>query len=131
MEPAAARGRARRVAPLVGAAAGLFGSLVGVGGGVLIVPAIVGACPGISQRCAQGLGFGVPAANTARLVTASEAGAMTSFFRRSIGQTMQHVMRGDPGPGAAAQTGGDGDTHTVHNTFQVNRTMCTKMKNCH
>jgi uncharacterized protein len=50
MEPAAARAKARRIAPLVGAAAGLFGSLVGVGGGVLIVPAIVGACPGISQR---------------------------------------------------------------------------------
>lgn len=29
----------------VGAAAGAFGSLVGVGGGVLIVPAIVNACP--------------------------------------------------------------------------------------
>ena len=29
----------------VGAAAGAFGSVVGVGGGVLIVPAIVNACP--------------------------------------------------------------------------------------
>ncbi len=49
--PAEARAKARRIAPLVGVAAGAFGSLVGVGGGVLIVPAIVGACPGISQRC--------------------------------------------------------------------------------
>jgi uncharacterized membrane protein YfcA len=34
-----------RGAQMVGAAAGGFGSLVGVGGGVLIVPAIVNACP--------------------------------------------------------------------------------------
>lgn len=50
MDPGAARAKARRIAPLVGIAAGAFGSLVGVGGGVLIVPAIVSACPGISQR---------------------------------------------------------------------------------
>lgn len=54
MDAEEARAKARRIAPLVGAAAGVFGSLVGVGGGVLIVPAIVGACPGISQRLVSG-----------------------------------------------------------------------------
>ncbi len=39
-----------RLAPVVGFAAGLFGSLVGVGGGVIIVPALVGLCPGVPQR---------------------------------------------------------------------------------
>ena len=36
----------------MGFAAGLFGSLVGVGGGVIIVPALVGLCPGVPQRSA-------------------------------------------------------------------------------
>ena len=49
-DAAATRAKARRIAPFVGVAAGVFGSLVGVGGGVLIVPAMVGVCPGISQR---------------------------------------------------------------------------------
>lgn len=37
--------KARRLALGVGTAAGAFGSLVGVGGGVLIGPVILNACP--------------------------------------------------------------------------------------
>lgn len=44
--------KARWLAPAVGTVAGLFGSLVGVGGGVVIVPLIVNACRAIPQRCA-------------------------------------------------------------------------------
>lgn len=42
--------KARKMAPPVGLLAGLFGSLVGVGGGVVIVPTIVSACKNIPQR---------------------------------------------------------------------------------
>lgn len=37
--------KARKLATGVGTAAGAFGSLVGVGGGVLIGPVILNACP--------------------------------------------------------------------------------------
>jgi uncharacterized membrane protein YfcA len=37
--------KARKLSLAVGTAAGAFGSLVGVGGGVLIAPVIVNACP--------------------------------------------------------------------------------------
>ena len=37
--------KARKLSLAVGTAAGAFGSLVGVGGGVLIAPVIVNTCP--------------------------------------------------------------------------------------
>jgi uncharacterized membrane protein YfcA len=37
--------KARKLALVVGSAAGAFGSLVGVGGGVLIAPVILNTCP--------------------------------------------------------------------------------------
>ena len=43
--------RVRRKSPFIGAIAGLFGSLVGVGGGVVITPMIVNICKSIPQRC--------------------------------------------------------------------------------
>lgn len=46
--------KARRLALPVGLAAGAFGSLVGVGGGTLIVPFIAGACATIPQRLVAG-----------------------------------------------------------------------------
>lgn len=46
--------KARRMSPPVGFAAGIFGSLVGVGGGVVIVPTIVSACKNIPQRLVSG-----------------------------------------------------------------------------
>lgn len=42
--------KARRMSPPVGFGAGIFGALVGVGGGVVIVPTIVSACKNIPQR---------------------------------------------------------------------------------
>ena len=42
--------KARRIAGPVGLLAGVFGSCVGVGGGVLIVPTIVANCKTIPQR---------------------------------------------------------------------------------
>lgn len=45
--PAEVQAKARRMSLWVGGMAGLFGSLVGVGGGVLISPIIANAC-----RCA-------------------------------------------------------------------------------
>lgn len=45
--------KARWISLPVGLGAGLFGSLVGVGGGVLVVPTIVAACGSIPQRCAR------------------------------------------------------------------------------
>jgi uncharacterized membrane protein YfcA len=42
--------KARRMSPGTGLVAGLFGSVVGVGGGVVIVPLIVSACRNIPQR---------------------------------------------------------------------------------
>ena len=42
--------KARKMSPPVGFAAGIFGALVGVGGGVVIVPTIVSACKNIPQR---------------------------------------------------------------------------------
>ena len=49
-EAAAAMNKARRMAGPLGIAAGLFGSIVGVGGGVIIVPSIVAHCRTIPQR---------------------------------------------------------------------------------
>ena len=46
--------KARRMSPSVGLLAGAFGSVVGVGGGVIIVPAIVTACKTIPQRLVSG-----------------------------------------------------------------------------
>lgn len=46
--------KARRMAPTVGLIAGVFGATVGVGGGVVIVPAIVNACKTIPQRVVSG-----------------------------------------------------------------------------
>ncbi|GBF95652.1 4-toluene sulfonate uptake permease [Raphidocelis subcapitata] len=62
--------KARRLALAVGTAAGAFGSLVGVGGGVLIVPAIVNACPSIPQRVISGTSL------AAVVATGSTAGAV-------------------------------------------------------
>lgn len=46
--------KARRLALPVGLAAGAFGSVVGVGGGTLIVPIIVAACGSVPQRLIAG-----------------------------------------------------------------------------
>lgn len=46
--------KARSMSPRVGFAAGLYGALVGVGGGVIIVPWIVNACKTIPQRLVSG-----------------------------------------------------------------------------
>ncbi|GAB4821436.1 hypothetical protein N2152v2_008482 [Parachlorella kessleri] len=46
--------KARWLSAPVGAIAGLFGSVVGVGGGVVIVPMIVSACRSIPQRVVSG-----------------------------------------------------------------------------
>ncbi|KAF8062675.1 hypothetical protein HT031_004004 [Scenedesmus sp. PABB004] len=46
--------KARRLALLVGGGAGAFGALVGVGGGVLIGPVILAACPAVPQRVIAG-----------------------------------------------------------------------------
>lgn len=51
---AAALGKARRMSGPVGLLAGVFGSIVGVGGGVIIVPTIVSACKSIPQRVVSG-----------------------------------------------------------------------------
>ena len=45
--------KAHRLSIPVGLLAGVFGSFVGVGGGVLIVPLLTGACKGLPQRYAQ------------------------------------------------------------------------------
>lgn len=50
----AALSKARRMAGPVGLLAGVFGSIVGVGGGVIIVPTIVSACKTIPQRVVSG-----------------------------------------------------------------------------
>ncbi len=42
--------KARRIATPVGLVAGLFGSVLGVGGGVIISPLIIAACRSIPQR---------------------------------------------------------------------------------
>lgn len=46
--------RARKIAVGVGMFAGAFGSLVGIGGGVLIAPIIINACRTIPQRVVSG-----------------------------------------------------------------------------
>lgn len=46
--------KARKMAPSIGLLAGVFGATVGVGGGVIIVPAIVSACKTIPQRLVSG-----------------------------------------------------------------------------
>ena len=46
--------KARRLALPVGVAAGAFGSVVGVGGGTLIVPVILAVCTTLPQRLAAG-----------------------------------------------------------------------------
>jgi len=46
--------KARKISSPVGLMAGLFGSLVGVGGGVVIVPSIVSRCKNIPQKLVSG-----------------------------------------------------------------------------
>jgi hypothetical protein len=46
--------KARKIAAPVGAMAGLFGGMVGVGGGVLIAPVIINACKTLPQRVVAG-----------------------------------------------------------------------------
>lgn len=50
---AATLAKARKLAVPVGLLAGVFGSFVGVGGGVLIVPMLTGACKALPQRFAD------------------------------------------------------------------------------
>lgn len=50
---AATLAKARKLAVPVGLLAGVFGSFVGVGGGVLIVPMLTGACKALPQRSAD------------------------------------------------------------------------------
>mmetsp|Transcript_19202 Transcript_19202/g.48847 ORF Transcript_19202/g.48847 Transcript_19202/m.48847 type:complete len:453 (-) Transcript_19202:221-1579(-) len=50
----AVKAKARRMGGWVGAVAGLFGSFVGVGGGVLISPVIANACRSLPQRVISG-----------------------------------------------------------------------------
>lgn len=45
--------KAHKLSVPVGLLAGVFGSFVGVGGGVLIVPLLTGACKGLPQRYSQ------------------------------------------------------------------------------
>ena len=47
---AATLAKAHRLSVPVGLLAGVFGSFVGVGGGVLIVPLLTGACKALPQR---------------------------------------------------------------------------------
>lgn len=47
---AATLAKARKLSVPVGLLAGVFGSFVGVGGGVLIVPLLTGACKALPQR---------------------------------------------------------------------------------
>eukprot|EP00877_Chromochloris_zofingiensis_P009104 jgi/Chrzof1/4447/Cz14g13150.t1 len=54
--------KARKLALGVGTAAGAFGSLVGVGGGVLIAPVILNACRSIPQRVISGTSLAAVAA---------------------------------------------------------------------
>ena len=49
---AASLAKAHKLSVPVGVLAGVFGSFVGVGGGVLIVPLLTGACKALPQRCA-------------------------------------------------------------------------------
>ncbi|KAL4855886.1 putative membrane transporter protein [Chlorella vulgaris] len=53
-EQAQVLAKARRLSAPVGVLAGLFGSVCGIGGGVIIVPAIVSACKTIPQRLVSG-----------------------------------------------------------------------------
>ena len=50
---AASLAKARKLSVPVGVLAGVFGSFVGVGGGVLIVPLLTGACKALPQRYAD------------------------------------------------------------------------------
>ncbi|PNW84707.1 hypothetical protein CHLRE_03g155501v5 [Chlamydomonas reinhardtii] len=54
--------KARKLAVAVGGLAGVFGSLVGVGGGVLISPIIANACKTIPQRVISGTSLAAVAA---------------------------------------------------------------------
>ncbi len=49
---AASLAKAHKLSVPVGVLAGVFGSFVGVGGGVLIVPLLTGACKALPQRYA-------------------------------------------------------------------------------
>ncbi|GIL64739.1 hypothetical protein Vafri_18618 [Volvox africanus] len=55
-------GKARKLALAIGALAGAFGSLVGVGGGVLISPIIANICKTIPQRVISGTSLAAVAA---------------------------------------------------------------------
>ncbi|PNH05425.1 hypothetical protein TSOC_008329 [Tetrabaena socialis] len=60
--PEATLKKARKLALMVGTLAGAFGSLVGVGGGVLISPVIANACKALPQRVISGTSLAAVAA---------------------------------------------------------------------
>lgn len=63
--------KARRIAGPVGLLAGVFGSIVGVGGGVIIVPTIVSSCKTIPQRWVMPVAFWTAACLLPALIQAS------------------------------------------------------------
>lgn len=68
--------KARKIAAPVGAMAGLFGGMVGVGGGVLIAPVIINACKTLPQRVVAGTSLAAVASTGEQQQACNPAGKL-------------------------------------------------------
>lgn len=73
---AAVLAKARKMSLPVGVLAGVFGSIVGVGGGIIIVPTIVNACKTIPQRVISGTSL--------TAVVATAAASSSTYFVQGL-----------------------------------------------
>jgi len=83
---AASLAKAHKLSVPVGVLAGVFGSFVGVGGGVLIVPLLTGACKALPQRCA-----GIKLADCAFFAT-SACNARPTLTALLVHQEILHII---------------------------------------
>lgn len=96
--------KARRLSLPVGVAAGLFGSVVGVGGGTLIVPFFSSTCPAIPQRLLSGTSLAAVLATAAAATPAYvSAGAVDAAAAAAVGGAALLAVRAGTGAALAAR----------------------------
>jgi len=96
--------KARRLSLPVGVAAGVFGSVVGVGGGTLIVPFFSSTCPAIPQRLLSGTSLAAVVATAAAATPAYvSAGAVDAAAAAAVGGAALLAVRAGAGAALAAR----------------------------
>ena len=93
---AATLAKAHKLSVPVGVLAGVFGSFVGVGGGVLIVPMLTGACKALPQRLLTALPIFIIALHTQLVFVLAGLTTPTSFPACKGMHTNIHLLKSIP-----------------------------------